>query len=331
MRGQMNRFGKCLLLGLGAIILSNISASAFMSSPNLEKYSTMLLPSAEGKSGEVRVTFLGVSTLLFDDGDTAFLTDGFFTRPRKLQILFGLLKPNSALIDEYLQRIGVKKLAAVVVTHTHFDHALDSAEIAKRTGAVLIGSRSAANLGRGAGLPEDRIRVVQSGEEFDLGRFHLTMVKSKHSPWGFAPGEIRHVLAPPAWVGHYNEGGTYTLIVKHDDQRMLVQSSAGYAEAALKGQKADVVFLGIGLLGKQRRHFREGYWRNLVQETGARRVVLIHWDDFTRPLSEPLVPAPKPFDYFEKSMTFLIEKGKQNNVDMKLPSAWQKIDPFAGL
>jgi len=29
----------------------------------------------------LRVMFLGVSTLLFDDGDTAILTDGFFTRP----------------------------------------------------------------------------------------------------------------------------------------------------------------------------------------------------------------------------------------------------------
>ena len=33
--------------------------------------------------GDVRVTFLGVSTLLFDDGETRIMTDGFFSRPSR--------------------------------------------------------------------------------------------------------------------------------------------------------------------------------------------------------------------------------------------------------
>ena len=51
-------------------------------------------------------------------------------------------------------------LEAVIPVHTHIDHVMDSALVADRTGARLIGGRSAANVGRGYGLPEDRVVVT---------------------------------------------------------------------------------------------------------------------------------------------------------------------------
>jgi L-ascorbate metabolism protein UlaG (beta-lactamase superfamily) len=83
------------------------------------------------------VKFLGVSTLLFDDGDTAFLTDGFFSRPGKLRTAFGTIAPDAAAIDRALEHAGVQRLAAVIPLHSHFDHALDAPFVAKRTGALL--------------------------------------------------------------------------------------------------------------------------------------------------------------------------------------------------
>lgn len=38
---------------------------------------------ADNKASGLRVTFLGVSTLLFDDGESAILIDRFFARPDK--------------------------------------------------------------------------------------------------------------------------------------------------------------------------------------------------------------------------------------------------------
>ena len=37
-----------------------------------------------------------------------------------------------------LNRAGVRQLAAVLPVHTHYDHALDSAVVAERTGATLV-------------------------------------------------------------------------------------------------------------------------------------------------------------------------------------------------
>jgi L-ascorbate metabolism protein UlaG (beta-lactamase superfamily) len=110
-----------------------------------------------------------------------------------------------------------------------------------------------------------------------------------------------------------------------------VQSTAGFVEGALRGHKADVVFLGIGALGKQGEDYRQAYWHETVHAVGAPRVIPIHWDDFTRPLDQPLVPLPYLFDDFDKSMAFILGRGQQEGVDVKLPPAWAKFDPFAGV
>ena len=102
-------------------------------------------------AGELSVTFAGVSTLLFDDGQSAVLTDGFFSRPSLARVGLGRIAPDPARIDAALHRLSIRgRLTAVVPVHTHFDHALDSAEVARRTGALLAGGESAANVGRGA-------------------------------------------------------------------------------------------------------------------------------------------------------------------------------------
>ena len=54
-------------------------------------------------------------------------------------------------------------LDAVICVHTHFDHALDSALVAERTGAKLVGGTSTANVGRGHDLPDDQIVIVTPG------------------------------------------------------------------------------------------------------------------------------------------------------------------------
>jgi L-ascorbate metabolism protein UlaG (beta-lactamase superfamily) len=57
----------------------------------------------------------------------------------------------------------VCQLEAVIALHTHYDHAMDSAVVVDLTGARLVGSESAANIGRGHGLPADRMVVATPG------------------------------------------------------------------------------------------------------------------------------------------------------------------------
>ncbi len=295
----------------------------------LAPYAERALPPAPGSG--LRVTFLGVSTLLFDDGETALLTDGFFTRPDLRRMLFQPLVTDQELVARSLQRAGVKRLAAVVVVHTHFDHVMDAPEVARQTGAVVVGSESTANVARGSGIAEDRIKVAQSGAPMQFGKFTVTLIRSRHVSHGKPSGEIREPVKLPLRASDYLEGGSYSVLIEHEGKSMLVQGSAGYVEGALRGRHAGVVFLGTGLLGAQDEAYRQAYWKEVVQAVGARRVIPIHWDDFTKPMTQPLVSLPALLDNFDVSMAFLQQRGQAESVDVRMAPVWARIDPFAGL
>jgi L-ascorbate metabolism protein UlaG (beta-lactamase superfamily) len=298
--------------------------------PSLAPYEGMM--AAAPAQGEVSVRFLGVSTLLIEDGETALLTDGFFSRPGPVQLLTGRIGPDPDAIRVGLERAGITRLAAVIVNHSHYDHAMDAPEVAQRTGALLIGSESTANIGRGWGLAEERIRLARTGEPMPFGRFVVTILPSRHSPTGFTGGEITAPLKPPVPYKDYAEGESYAVLVQHEGKSMLINASAGFEPGALRGVKADVVMLGTGSLGAREEAFRDAYWNEVVAATGARRIIPIHWDDFIFVgAGGPRLPPPRVQGDFDVTMRFLMARAKRDGVDMRMPRDYEAMDVWEGL
>jgi L-ascorbate metabolism protein UlaG (beta-lactamase superfamily) len=284
--------------------------------------------------GSLGITFLGVSTLLISDGSSAVMTDGFFSRPGLASVLLRRLAPSSERIDAALRRAlgdaGVPALDAVVPVHTHFDHALDSATVAGRTGAVLLGGASAANVGLGGGLPRERVRVVSTGDTVSIGAYALTFVASMHCPPDRYPGSIDAPVVPPARATAYRCGEAWSILLAHAGGRTaLLQGSAGFVRGALSGHRADVAYLGVGQLGVQPESYLEQYWEHTVRTVGARRVVLTHWDDFFRPLDRPLRALPYAGDDLDTTIRVLERLARDDGVTVHLPTLWRREDPWA--
>ncbi len=245
--------------------------------------------------GSVTVRFTGTSTLLFDDGETAWMVDGWFSRPGPLRLVLGNIEPDLDAIEQGLAANEVDQLAAVIPMHSHYDHAMDSPEVARRTGAILLGSESTANIGRGWGLPEGQIAVFQDRTPVTLGNFVVTPVESRHFQFpdprirekALGDPEISGPLVPPVDLFDYRLGKAYVLHVAHPRGSFVVVGSAGYVEGALQALDADVIFLGVGGLGSQTPEYREAYWRETVEATGANRVIPIHFDSLTGPIEGP--------------------------------------------
>jgi L-ascorbate metabolism protein UlaG (beta-lactamase superfamily) len=299
--------------------------------PDLARHAGRFDVPAAGPGSTLTVTWLGVATMLVDDGASALMTDGFFSRPSLIELGLGPLSPALQRIDESLARVGVDRLEAVVPVHTHYDHAMDSAVVAERTGARLVGGESAANVGRGQGLPEKRLAVVTSGQPLGLGAYEVTLIKSEHCPPDRYPGVISQPVVPPVKVSAYRCGEAWSTLVHHrpSGRRLLIQGSAGFVPGALAGQRADVVYLGVGQLGVLPERYIADYWSETVRTVGARRVVLIHWDDFFRPLSEPLRALPYAADDLDVSMRILGRLAADDGVALHLPTVWQRADPWA--
>lgn len=296
-----------------------------LAQPSLKSWESVNGTSAVAQGASLRVMFMGVSTILLDDGETSLMTDGFFSRP-DLVSLIGSIKPDQTRITYALSKAGVTKLAAVLTAHSHYDHAMDSPEVARRNGALVIGSESTANIARGVNFPEERIRVIRGGETFTFGRFKITVIKSLHSPGGLFMGDIMAPLRQPARVRHYKEGGSYSYLIEHDGRRILIHPSANYRRGFLRGVRADVIFFGIGGLGRQSENFAREYWREVVQVTGARVIIPIHWDDFTRPLDKPLRRMPRPLDDVARGMRTVRRLAEANHVTVRLPRLFEPVD-----
>lgn len=269
-------------------------------------------PAAALDTGTVTIRWFGVSTLLIDDGTTQILIDGFISRPPLLDVLSQRPVFNDvATINRFLFENRINRLAAIIPSHSHFDHAMDVGAIANRSSASILGSETTANIARGAGVPEDQIVVIEDGAEYSFGDFSVRLIESVHAPigWGGSvpmPGEIDAPLEMPAPIGDFRAGTSYSIVVMHPLGSLLVQGSAGFREIALEDLKVDTVMLSVGLLEGLGRDYIERYWQKLVTSTGARVVVPVHFDDYTRPFGQ-IELAPRFLDNFSKTVRLLTE------------------------
>ncbi len=296
--------------------------------PDLGAYADRFDLAAASSATPVSVTWAGVTTLLVDDGESALMTDGFFSRPSLFAVAARPLRPSQARIDDALNRLRVDRLAAVIPVHTHFDHAMDSAVVARRTGPGSIGGTSAAQVGRGAHL--DDVDVVAPGRPVAVGAYDVTMIEGHHCPPDRFPGAITAPVVPPARASAYRCGEAWSILVRHrrSDRTLLIVGSAGFVRGALTGARADVVYLGVGQLGLQPETYLREYWAETVRAVGARRVVLIHWDDFFRPLDRPLRALPFAADDLDASMRVVSGLAAQDGVGLHFPTLWQRADPW---
>ena len=280
-------------------------------------------PASAAATDSLTVTWLGVTTLLFDDGETQILIDGFFSRPSLADILLGRPVDNDAAgIDYALNKFRIRRLAAIIPLHSHFDHVMDVGAIANRSSASILGSESTAQVARGAGVPEDQITVVTDEQTFQFGDFTVTLLPSIHAPIGWRgaiplDGKIEEALLMPQPIGSWREGGSFSVLIAHPQGTILVHGSAGYLEDALQGVTADVVMLGVAGLRSLGKGYAERYWQNLVTTTGVHSVYPIHFDDYTQPFGT-VVLGPKFLDDFVKTAIWLEEFRDRWDADTSL-------------
>jgi L-ascorbate metabolism protein UlaG (beta-lactamase superfamily) len=291
---------------------------------DMSQWASLVAEPAEADFVGVTVTFMGVTTLVIRDEETTLMIDGFFTRPDLGGLgMLGKVAPDRELIRAGLALAQVESAAAITTVHSHFDHAMDTGLVAQETGAMVLGSSSTANIARGAGLPEERIREVAPGDTAQFGAFTMKWFASKHyplpPPFHIVLGtQVEEPLVPPARVTAWGEGRSDTIVIEHPRGTVVVQGSAGFVAGSLSGVDADVVLLGIGGLGGMEAPYQEDYWRETVTAVSPARVYATHWDDFNRPLSEPLAPSGIAGDDFEPAMAFLQAKSSTSGIHFGL-------------
>ena len=280
-----------------SLLLFVVSAIAFVAWRWQERSDVAELPwpvaeSSSESAEQVTVTWLGITTLLFDDGETQILTDGTFSRPGIFDILSQrLIYSDVDTINYALAEFRIDRLAAIIPLHSHFDHAMDIGHVANRTSAVILGSESTANIARGGNVPVNQYQILASGETRQFGNFTITLIESRHAPIGIGdqppfPGSINEPLEQPARIRDWREGGSWSVLISHPQGTALVQGSGGFIKGALPEGRADVVMLGVAGLASAGKSYVGDYWSETVVRSGANVVFPLHYEDFTKPFGE---------------------------------------------
>ena len=322
---------RILSFGLLALLVLASGVVFYMTRPSgdIDRYASYRANETDEPSGgQVKATFFGVSTLLFDDGETQILIDGFFSRPSLYAALFTEIESDTSLIDRMVSAYGMDRVKGIFVAHSHYDHALDVAYVARRTGATLYGSASTLNIGRGGRVPEGQLTLFEPGRDVELGGFRVRVLPSKHSPGNALQDDgfvIQEPLRQPAKMDRFVEGGSYDFYLEHGGHRLFVKASPNYIDGALEGLRAEVVFLGIATVAKQPAAWQEAYYAQTIGVLKPRLVVPLHWDSFFEPISDHLEMLPRFATDGEQDFDFFLSRTRADQVRFVLLQGTESV------
>nr|HEX4318979.1 MBL fold metallo-hydrolase [Kofleriaceae bacterium] len=183
---------------------------------------------------------------------------------------------------------AIDRADAVLVGHTHFDHALDVPAIARRTGARVYGSQSSTHLMQLHGLVEQAV-TVEPHRDYEVGPFRFHFVPSVHSKlqlgYGIPNGgelTCEHLdhLTPQA----YRCGQVWGISIEVAGARLYHQGSADLLddEIAARDRGVDVFLCGIA-----GRRFTPRFLERACARLDPKLIVPTHYDDFFRPIAVP--------------------------------------------
>ncbi len=239
------------------------------------------------KRQTIQLTYLGNAGWQIEDGHGVVLVDPYISQFKVPRASFAssfdeedeIVEPDTAGIDARIHRADY-----ILITHGHPDHMLDAPYIARKTGAVIVGSGTAANLARAYDVPDEKLITVRGGEDYEFGGFSLRVIPSLHSPllqkryynrpWaGVAPRGLKAPLHASAFV----EGGSFAYLLRMGGHTMLIMGTMNFIEREMDGLRPDIALVGAGASRKE----SYDYAGRLMRSLGHPAVVLpTHWDSW---------------------------------------------------
>jgi L-ascorbate metabolism protein UlaG (beta-lactamase superfamily) len=230
----------------------------------------------------LELTWIGTAGFRLAYQGTVVWIDPYVTRMTKGDLVRRRVVASS---PEAIAR-WIDRADAVLVGHTHFDHALDVPAIARAHGCSVYGSSSLQHLMGLHGLAEQAV-VVEPRRDYEVGPFRFHFVPSVHSKLGLGisipySGELtcEHVGGLTAQA--YRCGQVWGIAIEVAGARLYHQGSADLLEDEIVDRGVDVFLCGVS-----GRRFTPRYVERVLRALDPAVVVPTHYDDFFHPLDQP--------------------------------------------
>lgn len=227
--------------------------------------------------------WLGTAGFSLEYEGYTLLIDPYASRPGLRQVLSShYLRPNPTNIEA-----AISNANAILVGHTHFDHALDVPGLVKMFDCCALGSESLSRLLSLHQL-QHRAIVVDCKKTYHLGPFEVTFVQSLHSKlllgWKVPnEGEICCEHLDCLSSGQYKCGQVFGIHIKVAGVTFYHQGSANLIDDNIPFRNIDYFLCGISGRG-----FTKNYTGRILKKLSPGIVIPHHFDNFFTDINEPV-------------------------------------------
>jgi L-ascorbate metabolism protein UlaG (beta-lactamase superfamily) len=251
---------------MGSRIFLICLSSLFFSSCayKLASYEPYLVGTPVGKdpkcSDQVTVTYLGTSGYLFEHEKTAIVIDPYFSRyDLRTIILNGPIPPKCDLIEEGAGKGGLpKNIDGWLITHAHFDHAMDIPWLQKHYGGTVYSSGTGDALMRACGVSPSCSDPVTADQCLRIGEAKVTVLQGSHDrifgqiPY---PGHLSGDVPAPQRARDWRVGEPLAYLIEMGGKRIYVESGGmGHHLPAPQAKGVDLAILGVAVPDSQVRY-----------------------------------------------------------------------------
>lgn len=231
----------------------------------------------------LEIQWLGTAGFRLSYQGTDIITDPYISRASLRTVA-----QRRALLSEPRQvERFIPRVDAVLVGHTHFDHAVDVPYLAERHGATIYGSRSMVNLLSLFGLQQHAVEA-EHYRVYNIGPFDVTFVPSVHSKLVLglkvpSEGELSCEHVEDLTGRAYRCGQVFGIHIAVAGVSFYHQGSCNLIDDAVRHRGIDYFLAGIAGRG-----FTERYWTRILSRLEPRFVVPHHHDNFFLPVDGPM-------------------------------------------
>jgi L-ascorbate metabolism protein UlaG (beta-lactamase superfamily) len=266
-----------------------------------------------GQPSDLTIRYIGVGCCLLRWGDTAVLTDPFWSHIGLGRVLFGRLAPDMSQVEGHLPPLDT--VQAILVGHGHYDHVLDLPWVAEQVhaDAMILGSRSlkhqyasasiarpmlsvndwlstATHVGPWWTSPDKRVRIlpIKSGHPAQYLGVHLYTKQFRQD-----------ATDAPTRVGHFQEGETLAWLVDFlaGDRvvhRVFVETTSkappsGLVPASVLAERQ----VDVAVVAMDTARMASRGRPTALDAMGPHTAMFVHWENFFRTKARPPREANK--------------------------------------
>jgi L-ascorbate metabolism protein UlaG (beta-lactamase superfamily) len=269
-------------------------------------------------AGRLTLEWFGCTTFRLHVGGLTLMLDAYVTKV-----------PGAA--PQGMSAADVPEADFVFISHAHFDHMVDAADIAVRTGAAVVGNYEAIQVLRAAGVPDGQLLPASGGETVECGDgvnvrvlpgLHSCLFASSDTDSGASclgdlgvslqsrRAALRRLFegipqALPDIAEYFeqiaphcstDDGGQLTYLIDTPAGSILFNASSGYWRGIMSDVRADIALMALtgrpNVDGEPFQGSLADFLLGQVQMVRPSELILCHHDALLPPVTPPVDVGP---------------------------------------